>query len=247
MDLTILKKIGLNDKDIKVYLGLLNSGATSVRDLSTAVNLNRGTVYDILKRLQEFGLATYYHHETKQKFVAEEPEKLNKVLKEKELELQKVKTSFESLIPELKSLQGKNGNKPISKFYEGNIGVRFILNDCLYSVEKTPEKEYYIYSATNVSEDLNHAYPDFTKTRIKKGIKVKAISLAQGGNLKGLDERRWLNTNEDSATYIMIYAGKCAFISRDINNNPVGVLIENEMIYKTQKIIFLQLWGFLGK
>jgi HTH-type transcriptional regulator, sugar sensing transcriptional regulator len=247
MDLTTLKKLGLSDKDIKVYLGLLKSGAISVRDLATAVNLNRGTVYDVLKRLQELGLASYYHQDTKQKFVAEEPEKLNKVLKEREAELHKIKESFEELIPELKSLQDKKGDKPTSKFYEGNAGVRFILNDCLYSVAKTEEKEYYIYSATNVSEDLNHAYPDFTKTRIKKGVKVRAISLAKGGNLKGLDERRWLSTSEDSATYIIIYAGKCAFISRDSNGSPVGVLIENEMIYKTQTIIFKQLWEFLGK
>lgn len=245
MELTILKKIGLNDKEIKAYLGLLKSGASSVRNLSEQTGLNRGTTYDILKKLQELGLVSYYHHETKQKFVAEDPERLAKVLHDKTSELQAIEAPLGELIPELKLLQDKKGAKPTSKFYEGASGVKQILNDCLLSVEKTAEKEYYVYSATKSSEDINSAYPEFTHNRIKKKISVKVISLAKGGKEKGLDERRWLKTNEESATYTIIYADKCAFISRDSNGQPVGVLIENEMIYETQKIIFLQLWNFL--
>ncbi len=108
-------------------------------------------------------------------------------------------------------------------------------------------REYYIYSSTEASSDINKAYPNFTKERIKREIKVKSISLASGGNLHGLDERRWLGTDEKSATFILIYANKCAFISRDLEGIPVGVIIENKMIYETQKIIFLKLWEFLER
>jgi len=245
MDNTILKKIGLSDKEIKVYLALLEYGAISVRSLAEITGLNRGTTYDILKRLQETNLVTYYHHETKQKFVAEDPEKLISLVKTKEEEFKKTRETIEDIIPELKSLQDKGGNKPTSKFYEGKSGIRLILEDVLNSVESNGEKEYYIYSATNVSEDLYKAYPDFTKHRIKKDIKVKAISLAKGGGEHGLDERRWLGTDQESATFVFIYAGKCAFVSRDSKGIPVGVIIENQMIYETQKVIFSGLWKLL--
>jgi hypothetical protein len=76
---------------------------------------------------------------------------------------------------------------------------------------------------------------------------VKAISLAKGGRTSGKDERRWLGTDEESATFIIIYAGKCAFISRDAAGLPVGVIIENRMIFETQKVIFNKLWGMLGR
>jgi len=112
-------------------------------------------------------------------------------------------------------------------------------------MEDEADKEYYIYSATKASSDINKIYPEFTKRRIKKGIGVKAISLARGGGTYGLDERRWIGINDESATFIVIYANKCAFISRDAAENPVGVIIENPMIYQTQKNIFLQLWGLL--
>jgi len=247
MDITILKKLNLSDKEITVYLKLLEYGAISVRSLAELTGLNRGTTYDILKKLQEMSLVSFYHSETKQKFVAEDPEKLLKLISDQEDELKITKEKVKGFIPELKSLQEKGGNKPVTKLYEGKFGIRSILEDVLSTLclEKDVEREYFIYSATKSSDDINNAYPDFTKDRIKKKIKVKAISLAQGGNTSGLDERRWIGTNEESATFIIIYAGKCAFISRDASGLPVGVIIENQSIYETQKTIFNNLWGRL--
>lgn len=247
MDETILKKLGVSDKEIKVYLGLIEYGAISVRGLADVVNLNRGTVYDILKKLQELGLVSYYHHATKQKFVAEEPDQLIKLVDNEEAKIKRTKTAILEIIPELKSLQDKGGNKPTSKFYEGKSGIRYILEDVLCSVREHEENEYYIYSATKASDDIYDSYPNFTKDRIKKKIYVKAISLAEGGATSGLDKRRWLGTNNDSATFCLIYANKVAYISRDKRGEPVGVIIENNLIYETQKLIFLELWQHLGK
>jgi sugar-specific transcriptional regulator TrmB len=248
MDITVLYKIGLNEKEAKVYLGLLESGAISVRSLAETVDLNRGTTYDTLKKLQEKGVVSFYHHKTKQKFVAESPEKLINLAKAKEDDLKQTRQKLDKIIPELISLQDKGGSSPVTKYYDGKEGVRFILEDVLSSFDDSQDKkEYYAYSATNASDDINDAYPNFTKDRIKKDIHVKAIALAKGGSLSGLDERKWLGTHNESATFILIYAEKCAFISRDSANKPVGVIIENKMIYQTQKIIFLQLWELLNK
>jgi len=247
MDLSILKKLDLSDKEIKVYLKLLENGAISVRGLSQATGLNRGTTYDILKQLREMGLASYYHQETKQKFVAEDPERLLRLLNEREEKLKEARIKISGIIPELKSLKEKEGGRPVTKFYEGNEGVRLILEDVLESMESESEKEYFVYSSTKASEAINSAYPGFTEARIKRKIYVKVISLARGGKTHGLDERRWLGLSKDSATFIIIYAGKCAFISRDATGNPVGVIIENLMIYETQKILFGELWERIVK
>jgi len=247
MKTAIFEKIGLSEKEVKIYLALLKSGAISVRGLAEITKINRGSVYDILKKLQAKGLAAFYHHKTKQKFIAEDPEKLNILVKEKERKLQSAKSEIEKMIPEFRSVQDKNGQKPTTKFYEGRMGIKVILEDIFEVMKTNEEKEYYVYSATEASEDIKEAYPNFTKDRIQKGLKVKAISLAKGGKTNGLDKRRWLGTKQNSATFILIYAGKCAFISRDICGVPVGVIIENRMIYETQRVIFLQLWNLLEK
>lgn len=248
MDLAIFKKLGLGDKEVAVYLALLESGASSVRDLATVANLNRGTTYDALKKLRESGLASFFHKDTKQQFVAEDPDKILKLLAVREDELKETEAKIKELIPELKSLQEKGGDKPATKFYEGRAGVKFILDDILSSLKELETPEYYVYSAAGVREDVYGAYPDFNKKRIKNNIKANTISLSSGGGTYGLDDRKWLKTEKSSQsnmTYILIYADKCAFISRDSHNNPVGVIIENKMIYETQKTLFLQMWKLI--
>lgn len=247
MDTSILKKLGLSDKEIKVYVKLLQHGAISVRNLADLSELNRGSTYDILKKLQEVGLVSYYHQDTKQKFVAESPDKLISIIKQREEENILIKDRIRELIPELKSLQDKEESQPVTKFYEGRIGVRSILEDVLFSVKAQTEKEYYVYSAVGVREDIYNAFPEYNQKRVKYGIKAVTISLSEGGGTYGLDERRWMKhgSNKEDMTYIVIYANKCAFIARDANGVPVGVIIENKMIYETQKMIFLHLWDLL--
>ncbi|MCX6796561.1 MAG: hypothetical protein NTW06_03625, partial [Candidatus Falkowbacteria bacterium] len=111
----------------------------------------------------------------------------------------------------------------------------------------TPNKEYYVYSTVGVREEVYSAYPDFNRKRIKNKIKAKTISLSPGGSTYGLDERKWLaaKSTDENMTYIIIYNGHCAFIARDLSSNLVGVIIENKMIYETQKIIFLRLWQLI--
>jgi len=248
MDISILKKVGLSDKEVKVYLKLLEYGAVSVRSLAELTELNRGTTYDILKKLQESGLVSYFHQDTKQRFVAEDPEKILKMVDSEKSKLEDARGKIEELIPELKSLQDKGGSRPVTKFYEGKDGIRFILEDVLSKMSEEKEKEYYVYSAAGVREDVGAAFPDFSKKRVKLGIKVMAISLSEGGGTYGLDERKWIAPKkgaEKNMTYIIIYAGKCAFISLDNNDSPVGVIIENQMVFETQKAIFLQLWKLI--
>ena len=247
MDLSILKKLDLNEKEIKVYLSLLQHGASSVRSLADLTDLNRGNVYDILKKLQEMNLVSFYHQDTKQKFVAEDPEKIVELIAWRGQELKQLELKVQEVIPELKSLQEKGGERPVTKFYEGKRGIRFILDDILMHLKKTNSREYYVYSSIGLREDVYSAYPDFNKKRIKNKIKAKTISLSAGGNTYGFDARKWLEakSTEETMTYIIIYDGHCAFIARDLSSNPVGVIIENKMIYETQKIIFLELWRLL--
>jgi hypothetical protein len=71
--------------------------------------------------------------------------------------------------------------------------------------------------------------------------------LGEGGKLAGLDERKQMPAEKKNlkATHEIIYAGKVAHISIDSNEEPVGVVIQNDAIYQTQKIIFEYNWSKL--
>ena len=55
----ILAKLGLSEKEAKVYVTCLEIGPASVRSIAQAAGVNRGTTYDIIRSLQQRGLAAY--------------------------------------------------------------------------------------------------------------------------------------------------------------------------------------------
>jgi len=239
----LLTEYGLSDKEIAVYLSLVEMGPSPVRVVASKSRVNRGTVYDILKELINQGLVSYYNKESHQYFSAESPEKLISAVEQKQNNLEAVKEKLKAQMPELRAAYDKNGGKPTMKLYEGNKGIRQILEDVLLTMEKLKDKTYFVYSSANVRKNVYESMPDFTQRRIKKSIKVKTIALGQGGVLVGLDERKWMDIGKDlQATYEIIYGGKIAHISLDRAENAIGIVIENPEIYETQKLVFEFNW-----
>lgn len=241
MDMDLLKTLGFSDKTAKIYLALLSLGPSSVRSLAEFCGLNRGTIYDNLKWLQEKGVVNYYQKDTKQYFVAEDPEKLRQLVKNQQAELAEADQKLEKTVPELQALYNRGGERPVARYYERKE-INQILEDVLNICEQTGENLYRIYSAVGIREYLYDNFETFSDVRIAKGIAVKVIAIGEGGELRGLDERKWIEVKNNTPTYIIIYPGKTAYISLDAKKEPIGVVIENEGIYQTQKMIFDQLW-----
>jgi len=240
-----LLQFGLNEKEISVYLSLISLGPAPVREIAKTAKVNRGTTYDILKGLIDLGLVSYYKQETKQHFVAEPPQKIVDAIENKKRSLGTLKEQVAKHLPELESMYEKTGARPVVKYYEAESGVKTILQDVIATTENSENKTYYIYSSADIKSYLYKAYPKFSEDRIAAKVKVKAIAIGQGGELVGLDERKWLTKKEGSPSYIFIYPGKVAMISLDALDRPVGVIIENDGLYETQKMIFESLWQTL--
>jgi HTH-type transcriptional regulator, sugar sensing transcriptional regulator len=255
MNIDILKKLGFSDKSVKVYLALLSLGPSSVRSLALEAGLNRGTTYDVLKWLQDKGLVTFYKKDTKQHFVAEPPTKLTNLLREHQEELERTNAELSRFVAELDALHHSGEARPVARYY-GPGELHKILEDILVTTEASEEKLYRAYSTEGIREQLYNEFQTFSDVRIARGIHVRAIALGKGGELRGLDERKWLQQKKDqdtpgqdlhnpSPTYIIIYPGKTAYISLDHESSAMGVVIENEGISSMQQLIFDQLWQSL--
>ncbi|MCX6780824.1 MAG: hypothetical protein NT003_01770 [Candidatus Magasanikbacteria bacterium] len=241
----VLKKLGLSDKEIAVYTALLALGSASVRQIADAAKVNRGTTYDILKSLMADGLISYINQDKKHFFSAEDPAHLKGLVQKQKDQLSELDAELEESISELQSLHKRGGEKPVVRYFEGKRGVRALLTDVLAAMETAPEKLYYVYSSSGLREQYREAYPTFTEDRITKNIRMQAIALGSGGSTSGLDERKWLTQEEGSPTYTLIYHGHIAHIANDAGGGLVGVIIENDAIYQTQKTIFQSLWKTL--
>lgn len=241
-----LTVMGFSDREVDAYIALLRVGPLSVRKLAEETGINRGTTYDVLKALQEKGAVCFYHKEKKQYFAAEDPAKLRHILKKERKKIEAAEDEFEKIIPELRALYDKDGERPVVRYYDKKR-IHLILQDVLDTTVAAEEKTYYVYSAATVRESIYESFENFSKERIDRGISVNVIALGKGGDLRGLDKRKWLRTQgaNVASTYILIYPGKVAFISLDALGDPVGVIIENQGIHDVQKLVFNQLWQIL--
>lgn len=247
----MLRNFGLSDKETSIYLALIELGPSSVRTVADKAGINRGTAYDILKALINDGLVTYYHKQTKQFFVAEPPEKLLRALEDREEKLALVKKEIKESMPRLQAIFERSGNRPAVKFYEGDKGMKQILQDVLDTMKNINDKTYFVYSS-GTAEDRKHLYaamPDFNKKRTDKKVIVRVISLGEAGGIFGLDERRQIPASRENLrmTHELIYGGKIAHIGLDDSGNSIGVVVENESIYQMQQQIFEFNWQSVGK
>lgn len=241
----ILNLLGLKPKDMIVFTALLKLGTAPLRRVAQEAGLNRGTTYDALKRLIQFGLVSHMDAKTHRYFTAEDPQKLHGMAVRQEVAIQEAQQKIGDIVPELQSLLNASAHRPSVRYYEGEAGVREILEDVLRVSSQAEEKLFRIYSSEGIRDLIAHAWPGFIKLRIQKKVRVKTISIGAGGRTHGLDERKWLTKNNTSPSYIFIYHGRTAFVSIDERRKLFGVIIYDDAIAATQEMIFDSLWKIM--
>lgn len=235
---TALNEYGLDEKETKVYLYLLEHGTSSAHDISKFTSVLRQTAYDTLSKLAKKGLISETVINKKTNYAASEPEALLYTLKEKE----KLISGF---MKDMKDLQNKNSMETITRQFTGIKGIKTLYEDFLKA--KTPIKTI----QPDIPEKLLKEYfvENFSIKRIEKNIpmlilKEKISTEFQKSintNKKKLREVRLSNELKDVETHIVIYDNKVVFL--DYRNTPIATLIENEHFKSTQEILFNNIWN----
>lgn len=241
-----LQQLGLDKRQIDVYEALLRLGPASIRDIASESGINRGTTYEILKQLATKGIVSYFPKGKRRVFQAEDPERLLSLGESKQ---QALSVAMEQLrkevIPALKSSQTQFSPGNV-RFYEGDDGVELVLRDILDSTAAEPERGYAVISTKTLREHLYRPFPNFTKQRVARGIKVRVIAMGEGGDEAEFAERKWLPADASAdASYIAIYPPKVAMITLADHNYPVVIIIDSTAIASTQQILFDTLWKLL--
>jgi sugar-specific transcriptional regulator TrmB len=241
----LFEKLGFSPNEEAVYLHLLKNGSGSIRQIAGDTGINRGTVYEALKELCDQGLASRSQNKQRQQFIAEDPSLLKTLLKDERQKLVSLRKEIARSLPELEALYQIKREDPVIKIREGHTGTRMVLEDVLKTMAKETDKQYRVYSAANIREYLYYNFSSFSERRIKAKIKAKVIAIGAGGDIRGLDERRWITTKRGAPAYIIIYAKKTAIISLS-QGRPHSVVIDDAGLAETQKLIFDSLWNKLS-
>lgn len=246
MFLPLLQNIWLNENESRIYLACLELGNAHAGRIINHVWLARATVYDALERLIKRWLIHKITKKGTTIFSPEDPERLEYILEMQSKSLKTVKKNLDAILPQLRKLKNPYMRLPSVRMYEGIEGIRTVLNDSLTAKE-------IIYAYVNVDameKHIKEINDEYLEKRKKNNIRKKWLIVDTPFSRefsrqydRTVSEARFLSkTTTPFHIEMNIYDGKISYLTyRD--KNPLGIIIEDEDIYRIHRSTFELIWG----
>ncbi|MFA5188015.1 MAG: helix-turn-helix domain-containing protein [Patescibacteria group bacterium] len=241
-----LKKIGLSDKEAKLYLTSLQRGPETAPTLAKLSDIVRPTAYVIIDSLTKKGLMSSTAKGKKTFYTAESPEHLLSLIRLQKREIEEKEREIFKLIPQLELLANIKGEKPKVRVFEGKEGLKAVIE----SILKSKTKIIYSFMPADRLFDLFPAdeHKEFMASpRVKKGIKGKLLYTSKNGHIykakdpQNLREATFIDQKDFPFDCgIDIYDDNIAFYT--YKGAIMGVVIENTDIANTMKTVFNMIW-----
>lgn len=228
-----LRKLGLTEKEVKVYLAGLELGPNSVQHIAEKTGISRPTVYEVIKSLEKKKLFSETKEGKKRYFTAQSPSNILGILKIQKKKIEEKEREFIRIISSLESKYSLNTGSGV-RTYKGNHGLE-ILNEIL-SFTSSPEIFIFSSEATQKIEKERRVVYEKIKKRLGK-IKVKEISQNKTAPKHPNIQKKFSTCSEIEGTLILF--DKAIFLH---HKGQEGFLIENALIVKLLKAFFLSLW-----
>lgn len=237
----LLKTLGLHQLQAQVYVAALELGEATMQALARKSAVNRSTIYTFIDELKSCGYILETKKNKRKVYSAVHPERLVEMQKSRVGELQ-------GILPEMLAVYNKSGPKPRVTFYEGIQGIEDVYADMLRD-----KKEILAYEDLEslLTTFAGRSTINFPQERTRRDILIRTISRDTPAarefckrNRGLLRETKFISAL-DFKTDINIYGDKVALM--DLRGSPPScVLIENNHLAETMRIVWKQLWEKLG-
>lgn len=245
----LLRKLGLSNKEIGVYLALLELGQTTTGPLIKKSGVPSSKIYQILSSLTDKGLVGYFAHGGVKLFKANRPIALKHLLDVKEKETEKLKQDLDLALPSLNQEFLREPADYGVEILEGLRGVKTVYD---YSIKlaKKGDKMYTIGYPLLASKLLNAYFKDVHKKLSKKQIQAWILYDYDTWFGKKREKRphakqKYLPKGIKTPGFIHIFNDHIA-VMVVTENQKLSILIKNKEIADSYLHYFMLLWK-LGK
>lgn len=243
MNTTPLRKLGLTDNEIKIYLMLLKTGISTAYEISQKTGIYRVHVYDKLEQLMNKGLATHIYRGAKKYFQATPPEKIKHYLEDKKRELEEQEQELAGILPELEAMSRLPREDTFVEVFKGNEGLKYFLKD----IVKT-KKEVLITGIddTKYQEALSIFMKQYFRDLKNNNIHERVITIKRKGvflfdkKIAPTTSYRFLEATQFNQTNTFVYGDKVVIVTWGAP--PTAIMIQNKEIAETYRSHFEHLW-----
>ncbi len=244
-----LRKIGLTEGEIKVYLALLELGNSTTWNITKKSGISGSKVYEVLERLSKKGLICSIIKNGVKYFEASSPERIINYLDEKKEGIDKEKAFIHKIIPEL-ILKQKNRKKSEVKVFTEFEGIKTANEDIIQTLKKG--EEWLSMGLTQQPESWEMHFNKRQEERARKGIihrhliNEKYKSLYEKRKHLAYTKFRFLSEDFEMPTSIEVYSNKVIILILT-KENPLAIMIESSEISQSFKKYFEAIWRIAKK
>jgi HTH-type transcriptional regulator, sugar sensing transcriptional regulator len=247
--LNLLQKIGLDEKQAKVYLASLRLGKATVDQLAKESGILRTTTYHQINALMDKGLMTTFTVGKKPYYVSEAPTALTKLIDDQENNLTTSRNLLTSQLPELVSMFSKSGDRPVVRFFPGKDGLTTMREEVL----QMEGKELLIVSTYDkfLKVFTEEERQQFSKRRDAKGITTRVLYTKNPliDSKVGYEPKKYSPTNvrilphTESKLAFDIYMFDNAICLSSLDEDLWGVMITGKAIAESVRVLYEVAWG----
>jgi sugar-specific transcriptional regulator TrmB len=248
-------KLGFSREEVVIYLHLLELGALSRSELCRATGIPRTSIERKIRKLSERGLLSQSFEKNRARLVAEDPKKLELILKGKEIQLENQLDQNRELLNHLPHFVNSvfelipNISKNVEASFKSYQGLAGFVDVCNRSLEKAQTE---ILQISNCEEwrkvfTTKYSNENYVPIRLEKKIGVRALVVDNPSGRKFFDESkninrqtRFLSEQAEFDGTLLIYTGEVSIM---LSSKPyTAILLRSEEIYKVFLNLFNELW-----
>ena len=238
----ILQEIGLNKKEAKVYVALLQLGQDTAFHIAGKTGLKRPTIYVVLEHLKGMGLVSSSKSKKAELFSPVEPRKLYNLFKEKEAKLNEA-------LPSLEAIYNIPPQKPRVEMFEGLEGVKAVYYDVVEYLKKGDEILF--FSTLEHTDYLKESFKLWKRilrqnknTRAREIMRDTAVERAfaeEMGRIKDRYKIRFIPKElGEIHSDLIIFGNKVAIVS--VKTDIYATVIEDEEIANSYRVFYEMAW-----
>lgn len=235
----LLESAGLNEKESKVYLSVLETGQTTIQGIAKISGLKRPIIYVILEELSRRGLVSDVPNKKTKTYQAADPSIIS-------AQMQTATKNFSEMLPIFRTLANRGDKKPKLSYFDTKEGILGVFNEI-----NRQKSAVFIASHARLNQHFPSASTNWQKGYVSNFNKLESRTIIPD-NPKDIDiardfmratdktKFRTLSVFDECNMDIAVYGNKLAITT--FEDVPFLVLIESTAVPTFFLPIFEILW-----